>query len=214
MTIRFPRDACNRHPSRTRLRLPWIALAALFLLGCSPKHEAARLDARPSGKYGETITWLATAADAGPRHRVEVELELDEAQLMGWAKTNIQYQAYLDVRIEQPGEEPVEQMLLMPITEERRISESKEVIQIAYLVAGEQLPNGFRLVTSEFPAFSFKPVPGEQKLSVHLRTPAGAERKMLRAIRTVRLRIMTGKGGPGVLSTPDWIEQERVITRF
>lgn len=192
---------------------PGIALLVLFLLGCTPRHEAARLEARPSGKYGEKITWTATAADTGPRHRVELEIEVDEAQLMGWAKTTIQYNAYLDVRVEQPGMEPVEQILLVPITEKRVVREDAEVIQVAYQAAGSMQPSGFRLGTAQL-AGSFKPVPGEQHLSVHLRTPAGAERTMLKAIRTVRLRLLTGKDTKGVLSTAAWTEQERVILDY
>ncbi len=213
MTIAFPRDACIRHSSPARLLAPTMSLMLLFLLGCTPKHEAARLEARPSGKYGEKITWVSTATVPGPRHRVDLEVEIDEAQLMGWSKTNIQYNAYLDVRIEQPGREPVEQILLVPVTERRVISESKEVIQVAYQAAGVMQPSGFRLVQAQT-ALDFKPVPGEQQLSVHLRTPAGAERMMLKAIRTVRLKVLTSKATTGVLPTAAWAEQEREVLDY
>ena len=202
MTIEFLPIACNRHSSWHVLGL----VVAALMMGCTPKHEAASLEARPTGKYAEILSWTATATATGPRHRVEVEIEIDEAQLMGWARTSVQYNAFLDVRLEQPGVEPVETMLLFPITQERTISETAEVIQIAYQAAGVMQPSGFRLVPKAF-ALSFKPVAGDTTLSVHLRTPAGADRMALKAIRSVRLRVLTGKGGSGVLSA--WTEQPR-----
>lgn len=207
MTIEFPPIACNRHPS-------WragIAALALVLVGCGPTFEAATLEARPTGKYAEVLSWSATATESGPTHKVEVEIEIDEAQLMGWARTTMQYNCYLDVRIEQPGKEFVEFMLMFPITEERVVSESKDVIQIAYQAAGEVQPSGFRLVPKKT-ALTFKPVAGENVLSVHLRTPAGADRQALRAIRTVRMRVLTGKDGPKVLS--NWTELPRTIRKY
>lgn len=187
-----------------------LTILSVLASGCTPKHEAARLEARPSGKYAEILSWTANAAEAGPSHRVEVEIEIDEAQLMGWARSSVQYNTYLDVRLEQPGVDRVETMLMFPITEERIISQSKEVIQIAYQAAGTMQPSGFRLVPHKV-AFAFKPKPGANTISVHIRTPAGADRQALRGIRTARLRVLTGKDGPTVLKTADWVEQPRRV---
>ena len=191
MTIAFAPDACIKHPSISLLRL---LLAGVLLAGpgCGAP-VSTTLEQRPTGAYGQVLSWSGEVGEVHKRHRVEVEIEIDAAQLLGWAATTHAYAAFLDVRIEGEGAQAIEEIVPFPVTEEREVGRDENTVQIAYLAAGTVQPSGFRR-SERRRAFSFVPGPGTVTLSAHLRTPSGADRRALRAIRAVRL-IVSGRDG-------------------
>jgi hypothetical protein len=211
MVIAFPPVACNQHPFPPPRPDPALSCALLavgaLLAGCPAGPTVATLEARPTGTYGEVLSWTAQApTSGGPRHTVTVEIEIDEAQLM-WAKTTFAYSAFVDVGVTGAGNVE-EQWMQFPITEERRLGEDDGVITIAYLAAGTPLPSGFRRSETKR-ALSFKPQGGPVTLTAHLRTPDGADRKALKAIRTVRLQLHSGSRR----ALTDWVEQPRSVRK-
>ena len=197
MFIAFPTDICNQHSILTAG-----LLVLLLLPGCGSAPVAATLEARPSGTYGEEISWTSSKSSTA-RHTVDVEIEIDEAQLLGWAKTTFSYSAFIDVSV-QGGGNVDEQWKNFKITEERVLGEDEGVIKVAFLAAGELQESGFRKPESQR-ALSFKARGDDVTLVAHIRTPQGADRKALRAIRVVRLIVRSGAKD----SLTDWTEQPR-----
>jgi len=202
MFIAFAADACNQHSM-----LALVAMVAL-LPGCAPAPVVATLEARPSGKYDEEISWTAQVPPGTGKHAVAVEIEIDGAQLMGWAKTTYAMSMMVDVGWLQGDTLEQELWKTFPVTEEKRLGEEDGVVKIAFLAAGEPLPSGFRKPPSQ-KALSFSPDPGEATLRVRLRTPNGADRRSLKAVRTVRLLVRSRSDA----ALTQWVEQERAVRK-
>lgn len=206
MTIAFAPDACAKHPLNRPVAGGLALLALSLLAGCPAPPVVDTLEARPSGRYGEVLSWTATpTADCGT-HRVDVQISIDEAQLMGWAKTTHAYSAFIDVDVVGEGLEVDEQWMRFPITEERTVGEDGNTVQIAYLAAGELQPSGYRTPPAQR-ALTFDPGTKPVTLTAHVRTPAGADRKVLRAIHDVKL--MVRRRGDCVVT--GWEAQEPTI---
>lgn len=201
MFIAFPTDVCNQHSILTAA-----LLTLLILPACKPAPVAAILEARPSGSYGEELSWTSTQS-SNARHRVDVEIEIDAAQLLGWAKTTFSYSAFIDISV-QGGGNVDEQWKNFKITEERVLGEDEGVIKIAYLAAGDLQESGFRKPASQR-ALTFKARGEDVTLVAHIRTPQGADRKILRAIRMVRLIVRSGSDD----ALTGWVEQPRTTRK-
>jgi len=182
----------------------FIIAVLLALAGCS-KSVVTTLEQAPRGRNNEVRGWTATATEAGPRHRVRLTIDLDPAKYMGWARTNVQYRVFLDVRLESPDGEVKERNLIIPVSEARKVGEDKErnIVRIAYGPAGKQLPNGFRRL-EPIKLMSFKPVPGEYKLTIRLRVAPGAHRNALWTLRFLRIDLLSREESDGLLT--DWTE--------
>ncbi|MCO4772997.1 MAG: hypothetical protein KDA24_23390 [Deltaproteobacteria bacterium] len=181
-----------------------LLLATLLTLGaCKAPPVAATLLARPSGTYGEVISWATQAPPGTPRHRLDVEIEVDEAQLMGWSRSDWQYNMFVDLDVQGAGDVD-EQWMKFPVTEEKVIHEDAEVRQIAYKAAGTPQPSGF-LRSETLRGLYFKPDGGEVVITAHIRTPQGADRKVLKAVRNVRLLVRSGSDK----ALTGWEEQPR-----
>jgi hypothetical protein len=182
------------------------ALTLLILTGCAGSDTVSTLTQRPTGVQDEVLSWSIDVQRPGPRHTVFFGVDIDEAQLMGWARTDRPYGTLLYVSLTAPDGTKQNASVRMPVTEARQIGENKEAntVQVAFLAAGEMLPSGFRRVPAER-AFSFKPQPGTYELAVHLQVPPGGEKKALRGLRAVRAEVRSREGAPGVLTA--WTEQ-------
>ena len=176
----------------------------MFLCGCSGS-VVTSLEQSPRGRNHEVRGWTTTATESGPRHKLRLTVDLDPAKYMGWARTNIMYRVVLDVVIEGPNGLREERVLMIPVSEARQVGEDKarNRIRLAYGPAGKLLPNGFHRL-EPFDLMSFKPVPGEYKLSIHLRVLPGAHRNALWTLRHLRIDILSKEGCDGLLT--DWIE--------
>lgn len=197
MSIVFPADACMPHPIA-------LLLLALVTVGCSPGPVVATLEARPSGTYGEVMSWTANAPPGTARHSIDVEIEIDPAQMMIGFRSDWQYNVMLDVDVEGAGNVE-ERWMTFPVTEEKVKFEDETVRQIAYEPVGNPLPTGFHKSGPRTGEVDFKPAGGPLTVTAHIRTPDGADRRVLKAIRTVRL-LVRGKGDR-VLT--EWTEQPR-----
>lgn len=180
-----------------------LLLAMGVLAGCNPGPVVATLEARPSGKYGEEIRWTSAGSPAGS-HKVEVEIEVDEAQLMMFEKP-YSVSMFVDVDVEGAGEVD-EVWLNFPVTEERVMSEDESTRRIAYKAAGTLQESGFRKSVTK-KAFGFSPAGGPVTLVAHIRTPQGADRHALKAVRTVRLVVRSRNDG----AATEWVEGERTF---
>ncbi len=204
MVIVFSPLACVPHPSFPRgLHAPWLVLVLTLTLlaGCGAPPVVATLEARPSGKYGEEIRWTSARAPAGS-HQVEVEIEVDEAQLMMFEKPYA-VSMFVDVDVEGAGEVD-EVWLNFPVTAERVISEDQTTRRITYKTAGTLQESGFRKSETK-KAFGFTSEGGPVTLVAHIRTPQGADRHALKAVRTVRLVVRSRSKD----AATDWVEGER-----
>ena len=171
--------------------------------GCAPV-PVQTVEARPSGEYAQVLTFNAVAIEKGSRHVLRVGIDVDPAQLMGWAKPNRAYTVGLDAKLDGPGLGTTQHATLyLPITEQQELSRNEQtgVVQVAYLAAGEQLPNGFKRGALR-DAFRFTPLPGEYTLTVEMRTVNNADKRMIKAIRNLRIEVLGPKNGKGALS--DW----------
>lgn len=182
------------------------ALTLTLLTGCLGTDPVATLDQRPTGLVDEVLTWTVDAVSDGPRHTLAVGIDVDEAQLMGWARTDRPYGTLLYVTLTGPGDVRERAMIRMPVTEQRQIGEDKDAntVQVAYLAAGDVLPSGFRRVPAEH-AFTFVPAPGRWELTAKLAVPPAGEKKALKGIRAVRMELTSRAGKKGLLS--QWTEE-------
>ena len=189
--------------------LPGAHIALLFvllLLSCSCNTSVvSSLEQRPQGRNHEVRGWTTTATESGPRHKLRLTVDLDPAKYMGWARTNIQYRVLLDVLHEGPDGLSDERVLIIPISEARQVGEdkSRNRIRLAYGPAGELLPNGFRRL-EPFELMSFKPTPGEYKLTIRLRVLTGSNRNALWTLRHLRVDILSREDSEGLLT--NWTE--------
>ncbi len=183
------------------IRPSLLTLTLLILTGCFGSDAVATLEQRPTGVEDELLSWTSDGHGAGPRHTVMLGVDIDEAQLMGWARTDRPYGALLFVTLTLPAGTEQYASVRVPVTEQRQLSEDKEAntVQIAYLAAGDMQPSGFRRVPIQR-AVSFKPSVGPHSLSVRLRVPPGGEKKALRGIRTVRVEMQSREGADGLLT--------------
>ncbi len=188
---------------RTAWLLSWLLL--LGLSACGNPSVVTTLEQSPKGRNNELRGWSATASEHGPRHKVRLTVVLDPAKYMGWARTNIQYRVVLDVRLLAPGGEARERTLVIPISEARQVGEDKanNRIRLAYGPAGTLQPNGFHLL-EPFDLMSFKPSPGEYKLTIRMRVMTGANRNALWALRHLQVELLSKEGAQGLLT--DWQE--------
>ncbi len=195
-------------PAVIRRSLPLLTL--LLLAGCFGTDPLCTLSQRPQGVEDEVLGWTIEAHRGGPRHTVHLGVDIDEAQLMGWAATGRPYGALLYATLTAPDGEQTKATIRMPVTEARQIGEDREAntVQIAFLAAGEVLPTGFRRVPAER-AFSFVPTPGTWRLTVRLKVPPSGEKKALRGIRAVRAELTGRAASDGSLTA--WSELPPVL---
>ena len=181
-----------------------LALMLGLLVGCS-SDVVTSLEQQPKGRNHEVRGWTTTATESGPRHKVRLTVDLDPAKYMGWARTNTQYRVVLDVVLKGPNGLSDERVLMIPVSETRKVGEDKarNRIRLAYGPAGKLLPNGFRRL-EPFELMSFKPMPGQYKLTIHMRVLPGAHRNALWTLRHLRIDLLSREGSEGLLT--DWTE--------
>jgi hypothetical protein len=190
---------------RTRLTLFLTLFAAVSLLavaGCSGEPVTV-LEVNPRGVPDEVVSWETTAQSKGPVHLVRVGYDTDPARLMGWSRTDVGYNALLDVSVTGP-EGTVSETLLMPLTEKRQVGQEGNTMLMAFGAAGIMQETGFRRVAS-VDAVRFKPVPGDHRIDVRLRVHTGGNRKSLKVLRTLRVEVVTRPDADGALTT--WRER-------
>ncbi len=173
----------------------------LLLSGCGGSGVASTLDVRPTGSDGETLTWTANADATGPWHLLRVGIETDAAKLMGWSRTDVGYRAILDVSVTDAKGRTDREILIVPITEKREVGREGDTVLMSYSAAGVMQETGFGRVPA-VDAVRFKPSPGEHRIDLQIRTPSGGNRKSLKAIRSVRVEVVSRTEADGVLT--DW----------
>ena len=192
------------------IRLTLLTLTLTLLTACSGSDVVATLEQRPTGVENELLSWTIEGRGAGPRHTVFLGVDIDEAQLMGWARTDRPYGAMLYATLTAPDGTEQWASVRVPVTEQHQIGEDEEAntVQIAYLAAGAPLPNGYRRVPT-VRAFSFKPAAGTHTLSVKLMAPKGGEKKALKGLHTVRAELQSRGGAEGLLT--GWTAQPPLL---
>ena len=170
------------------LRLTLLALIALTV-ACGPTHSE-RLEAHGGGRYDEVHTWTTEVPDGAGRQRLDVAIEVDPAQLMGWARSDQQYRMILDVRVAH-GDTHRDASLMLPVTEMAKVRDEGDTRIMRLRAAGKITETGFRRGESKT-AFTWSPSHGQWTLTVRLRTPSGADRKVLRAVRTLLIDVRSG----------------------
>jgi hypothetical protein len=76
---------------------------------------------------------------------------------------------------------------------------------MSYSAAGVMQETGFRRV-APVDAVRFKPSVGEHRIDVTIRSPSGGNRNALKAIRAVRVEVVSRPEAEGVLT--DWVVVE------
>ncbi len=167
------------------------ALATLAgAVACSPAVSIQTLEVRPSGTYGQVLTFTAAAPAAAAEHVVYVGVDVDPAKLMGWAKGNRPYTTSLAAKLTGPDGTAKHATLYLPITEQQEVGREGNTVQVAFLPAGKMLDTGFRRGELK-EAFRFSPRPGTWTLTIEMRTANNADQMMIKAIRTLRLDVRT-----------------------
>lgn len=194
-----------------RVIRPLLLALTLLLTGCGSRTTVAPLDQRPSGKEDQVLSWTAHAAGPGPTHAFRLGIDVDEAKLMGWARTNLQTNVLLDLALTGP-DTARRAVLLFPITQMRQVGKDEErnTVQMAFLGAGELMESGFRRVPSK-DAFTAKPSEGDWTLTVRMRVPNGGNTRALWAVRSVRVDVLANADADGVLR--EWTALEPKMFR-
>ena len=166
-------------------------LLALLLgsLGCTPKTVVQELSVKPSGTYAEVLTFEARAAGEGPEHVLSVGIDIDPAKLMGWARNNRGYTTGLAAKLVGPDGSTKHATLYLPVTEQQEVGRDGNTIQVAFVPAGKQQPDGMKRVAAK-EAFRLRPAPGPWTLTIEMRTANNADQLMMKAVRAVRLEVV------------------------
>ncbi len=187
-----------------RVIRPLLIALTLLLASCGSRSTVAPLDQRPAGKVDEVLSWQAHATGSGPTHAFRFGIDIDEAKMMGWSRTDQQTRVMLDVSLVGPETEK-RAALTFALTAMQQVGEDKErnTVQMAFLPAGELMKSGFRRLPSK-DAFQAKPTEGDWTLRVRMRVPHGGNTRALWTVRSVRVDVLANPEAEGVLR--EWIE--------
>ena len=181
-------------------------LLALFLLAGCGSGVVTTLETRPAGTDGEVVTWISTTDRSGPWHTLRVGIDTDAAKLMGWSRTDVGYRAILDVSVTDAKGKLYRKPLVVNITERKEVGREGNTVLVSYSAAGVMQETGFGRVPA-VDAVRFKPSPGEHRIDVTIRTPSGGNRKSLKAIRAVRVEVVSRTEADGVLTAWDLVQE-------
>ncbi len=175
----------QRIDRRRFVTLLFVGALAAFV-ACPGPNSFSHTEVRPSGTYGEVLTFASTAPARSGEHVLYASIVVDSAKLMGWAKGNRPYTTSLAAKLTGPGVEK-HATLYLPITEQQEVGREGATIQVAFLPAGKMSDAGFH-VGERKEAFRYRPKgPGDWTLTIEMRTANNADQMMIKAIRTLVL---------------------------